>query len=65
MNYKNHKLEDRIGKLVGRLNALLKFGLHCSDNEESLKVYELRNDTVRVELQKDNWWVECMRDWSE
>lgn len=58
-------MEDRIGKLVGRLNARLKFGLHCSDNEESLKLYELRNDTIRVELQKDNWWVECMRDWSE
>lgn len=58
-------MEDRIGKLVRRLNARLKFGLHCSDNEESLKLYELRNDTIRVELQKDNWWVECMRDWSE
>lgn len=53
---------DRIGKLVWRLNARLKFGLHCSENEESLKVYELRNDMIRVELQKDNLWVGCTRD---
>lgn len=65
LNSKNHKKEDRTGKLVGRLSARLKFRLHCLDNEEALKVYELRNDTVRVELQKDNWRVECKRDWSE
>lgn len=58
-------MEDRIGKLIWRLNARLKFGLHYSENEESLKVYELRNDTIRVELQKDHLWVERMRDWNE
>lgn len=62
---KDHKMEDRIGKLIWRLNARLKFGLHYSENEESLKVYELRNDTIRVELQKDHLWVERMRDWNE
>lgn len=54
-----------MGKLVWRLNAPLKFGLHYSKNEESFKVYELRNDTIRIELQKDNLRVECMRDCSE
>lgn len=42
LNSKNHEKEGGIGKLVGRLSARLKFGLHCSDDEESLKVYELR-----------------------
>ena len=30
-----------------------------------MKVYELRNDMIRVELQKDNLCVECRRDSSE
>jgi hypothetical protein len=46
-------MENRIGKLVWGPSARLKFVLHHSENEESLKVYELRNDMVRVELQKD------------
>lgn len=58
-------MEGRMGKLVWRLNAPLKFGLHYSKNEESFKVYELRNDTIRIELRKDNLRVECMRDCSE
>ena len=30
-----------------------------------MKVYELRNDMIGVELQKDNLWAECRRDSSE
>ena len=60
-----HKVEDRIGKQIWKLNGWFKSGLHCSEYKESLKVYELRNDMIRVELQKDNLCVECRRDSSE
>ena len=34
------------------MNGQLKFGLHCSQNEESVKVYELRNDMIWLKFQQ-------------